>query len=634
MREFSSTYYLKPDTKIVDIYNCIRRLFELPKNPPKKYSMETSDTIIIWNCPEGNNGIVEFNYCYTSNEDKNELKIIFHKEIKDSLHALFYKEITSSSNFKYLDTILSPLKTYIPKRYIQTDFHSDKIPIQKIFRDNFQKIKINNSLDDVETYEIIENTVNRFLEIIVDPEHYSSEIACEIVKDEFGNEKPVIKKVKSGVAIAIDKAKKTISKHKIRIEFVPDTEGNYILSQKEMDQLLSELWYINADFFRSEGVLAILNLETFTNNIPKWRFDEKKTQSNEIAKKNYLEFRENRIAQKKEYVNTVLLLEAPAIKISTEESYYEIKKIEKIMDTFSEIKKEVHEYSYDEIKNRIIDYISDINSENENKTLSDLLNNKDDEDKIIEAKVALYLKEHGLEAEHFMELSKENNELNRILSHLKLQIEQKENIIKKLNLELASKQAEKNPIQNTDNSNLKQEIEELKTENGELKQIISNKESTIQLLKSSEDNKNNNDSYSLIIPCPEKELFRDEITDYLYNTLYNTIASDKEKLPHNKQTEVTRKRDIVEALLNNKNFDFSNSKTKNKLDRIESILKSSTKHNLEELQHEGFMEVDNTKNHPKVYFYDKRYQMTFASTPSDERGCLNKMQEIKERFFL
>lgn len=632
MREFLNTYYLKPDTNIIDIYNCIRKLFELPEKLPKKISMETSDSILIWNYPEENNGIVEFNYCYTSNEEKNELQIFFFKEIKNSLHTLFYKEKTSSSNLKYLDTFLSLLKNYIPKKYIQTDFYSDKLPIQKAFHNYFQQIKVNNSLDDKIIYLEVDKVINKFLEIIVYPEYYSSELACLSVKDEFGNEKPVIKKVKSDVALAIEKAKKTMSQHKMTIEFIPDTEGNYILTQKEMEQLLSDLWYINADFYRSEGVLSILNLETLTANIPKWRFDEKKTQSDEIAKKKFLEFRENVIIQKKKYVNTELLLEAPLIKVSTETSSYEINKI---METFSsEIKKEIHDYSYEEIKNKIIDYISEINSENEKKTLSDLKNNLDVENKIIESKAALYLKEHGLEAEHFMNLSKENDDLRGIKNYLERQLEQKDNTIKKLKVELSSKQTENNSIQNLDNSNLKVKIEELKTENKELKQIISNKESTIQLLKSTEGNIINNNSYSLIIPCPEKELFNNEITDYLYNALYNTIADDKEKLPHNKQTEVTRKRDIVEALLNNKNFDFSNSKTKNKLDRIESVLKSAYKPDLEELQHEGFEKVENTKNHPKVYFYNKRYQMTFAATPSDERGCLNKMQEIKERLFL
>ena len=43
-------------------------------------------------------------------------------------------------------------------------------------------------------------------------------------------------------------------------------------------------------------------------------------------------------------------------------------------------------------------------------------NNIDAENRIIESKVALYLKDHGLEAEHFMELSKENNEWDSNLS--------------------------------------------------------------------------------------------------------------------------------------------------------------------------------------------------------------------------
>ncbi len=91
----------------------------------------------------------------------------------------------------------------------------------------------------------------------------------------------------------------------------------------------------------------------------------------------------------------------------------------------------------------------------------------------------------------------------------------------------------------------------------------------------------------------------------------------------------------MKALLEERKHCVSESETKNKIDRIEKILKSNDRPSLEELKHEGFIKIDKTKTHPKTYFYDERYQVSFSSTPSDnKRGDLNKMAEIKRRCFL
>lgn len=152
--------------------------------------------------------------------------------------------------------------------------------------------------------------------------------------------------------------------------------------------------------------------------------------------------------------------------------------------------------------------------------------------------------------------------------------------------------------------------------------------------KKKENGETNIQGYSLQIPCSLKELFNDEIKDYLYNCLYSRIMDDEKKIPQNEENEVSRKKDVIKNLVEEKNYVNSSSEANQKLRRIESILKSTNRPALDDLEKEGFRKIENTKNHPKVFFYDEHYQITFSLSPSDERVPLNKMNEIKRRFFL
>ena len=157
--------------------------------------------------------------------------------------------------------------------------------------------------------------------------------------------------------------------------------------------------------------------------------------------------------------------------------------------------------------------------------------------------------------------------------------------------------------------------------------------SRIRLLEN-KDNHATNEVFAINIPCSQKELFRNEITDFLYEILYREIQKEKNHLPQNTEVEVSRKRDVLETLLTEKRYDSKKSETYQKLDRIEKIFKFRNRPELEALEQEGFAKIENAQNHPKVYFYKRRYQVTFSLSPSDENAYLNKMKELKGRCFL
>jgi len=304
------------------------------------------------------------------------------------------------------------------------------------------------------------------------------------------------------------------------------------------------------------------------------------------------------------------------------------------------------------LRNQIINSI-DYRNELERKTsesMSELSENDMKNDMVLNETISFHLKELGLDENNLQNMVEELNQRKENIEFL----EKENNSLKSENHDL------KNEIYKLQSANISsQKIIENKESSDELiamKQKLSvmsqkneEKEKEIKSLKVKCDNlknrntylekKNNSinakdDSYILEIPCKEKELFSNEIEDFLYNCLYSKLEEEKKNLPQNKETEVTRKRDVIESLINNKEFIFEKSETKQKIARIESILKASNRPNLDELVHEGFVKIENTKNHPKVYFYNERYQLTFSLSPSDEKVSMNKMKEIQGRCLL
>lgn len=190
-----------------------------------------------------------------------------------------------------------------------------------------------------------------------------------------------------------------------------------------------------------------------------------------------------------------------------------------------------------------------------------------------------------------------------------------------------------------ENDSLRRQIEDLKREKEELKEQLAQEKSKSNDLQEQLDKKEStlttsqndarNGIITLKIPCSEQNLFPDEIEDFLYLLLYSALEQQKRKLPDDKKDEVTRKRDVLKVLIQEKLFNWNKSKTNIKLEQIKNTI-------LEEAllkKHEGF-NLTTEKNHFKYTFYG-RYKISFSKTTSDKiRVREKRINEIKARFFL
>ena len=116
--------------------------------------------------------------------------------------------------------------------------------------------------------------------------------------------------------------------------------------------------------------------------------------------------------------------------------------------------------------------------------------------------------------------------------------------------------------------------------------------------------------------------------------MYSAFEYEQQNLPHNKVDEKCRKADVVADILAHRKFRWENTWTFRQIADIETVLRSSRRPSLQGLAKYGFISKQDCKKHPKCYFYEERYQLTFSLTPSDSNVANNKMKEIKARCFL
>lgn len=183
-----------------------------------------------------------------------------------------------------------------------------------------------------------------------------------------------------------------------------------------------------------------------------------------------------------------------------------------------------------------------------------------------------------------------------------------------------------------DDKNCKK-MQTLKSENEELKRHIEELKNADEKMRSESMAGNkikSSGTVTLRLPCAEKNLFENEIEDYLYDILYLGLEEEQANFPANKCDEHFRKLDIIEALLKNRTFDWEKSETFRRLHSINTVLDDA---NLEKLQNYGFTKRKN-KNYPKYCFFKERYQLTFSSTPRDSNASKQQMREIRKRCFL
>lgn len=223
------------------------------------------------------------------------------------------------------------------------------------------------------------------------------------------------------------------------------------------------------------------------------------------------------------------------------------------------------------------------------------------------------------EQETVEKLTQKNEELSHYIREL-------ENRVTDLERQNAHSKAE--------SERLKEEHDKLEDENKRLQQKINVLQENLNTKRASFTQRQNEERHGIVwleIPCAEDNLFPDEIEDFLYALLYSAIEQENKRLPEDTKNEVTRRRNVVEAILSGKGVDWDKSETCQRLTVMEKGFKDGS--SPESL---GFTKVSEN-NHEKYYFKQERYQVTFALTPSDNRmgrGVQNQMKEIKKRLFL
>ena len=588
MGSWSNVYYLKSDTSASNIWDCIVNLLpsqNLPKEVPIHFSMENDNEVLFWDCPKNKNEFVEFCFTRTNGNKVNTIRIVFDKnvqELKNGLvHAMFYKEFAENTSLKFFIDFFPLIKKFVPKSYISKKVIEDKAIVQRLM---FKQ----NHLSRQDLILSMDESIKQLL----DPAFSET------------------------------------------IEFHADEKGDFFFSINLIEKLVDDLWFLNANFVKRYGIISAINRENFLKHNSQLRKEEKISKKDSILKERFDQKMKCILDDKRKRACELFDTETKII-VKSGKQKTEIVPTE----NFSQESVE----SYNELMNQImcsIDYrlLSDNKIQ---KNMKELLEKDAIDERVFKEKVSFHLKEMGLDENNLEKILKEREKLSVDNDFLKKQLDSASKEIEQLKKTPCENSIKNEGLDFLDiSSSIEKDKEDLIHKNRELeaenKSLMNEKSDLISRIKVLE-NKNHNvisGIYTIDIPCSLKELFPNEITDYLYEILYREIQNEEKRLPQNKETEVSRKRDVLESLLKERCYDSKNSETYQKLDRIEKILKFRNRPELEELMHEGFVKIENTKNHPKVYFYERRYQLTFSLSPSDEKVYLNKMKELKGRCFL
>ena len=149
MSAYGNMYFLKAYVKAENIWDCIRGTFPdygLTEAMPKHFSIERDNSILLWDCPNGNKGFAEFRFYADTEDGKRGLTIVFDKEVKPKkwkdgkkkVHALLFKETADAPNLQFCHTFFAEIKKkkLVPNVYFQRGVVDDT---QDVYRQVIEK---------------------------------------------------------------------------------------------------------------------------------------------------------------------------------------------------------------------------------------------------------------------------------------------------------------------------------------------------------------------------------------------------------------------------------------------------------------------------------------------------------------
>lgn len=415
------------------------------------------------------------------------------------------------------------------------------------------------------------------------------------------------------------------------IEFKSDKEKKFFFDKSYINSLVKDLWFMGVDFQESsyddyirkykqnmapELRMTKGNHFTSSNSKAFFQFMEKK-RIEDYAKKSFDE-ESQIIIQEREHDKTVIIGKDDGIN-----SYEELKA--KVIFSVEKIKDEIRaEYGEKFLMTwtGLLNYQQEENEE-ENSDSKVMLEIQKDMNAKLKEEIQKLTELYNNSQAQLESLKEENPKLSE---DLYAERSERMNLTKKME-SLSSNESEK---QMFDYISLEEKY------NKAMKTVehLQNSLSEMQSKKLDEQNNGNAGYIDLKVPCTLKNLFSDEIQDYLYKVLYEACELKHKLLPENEKVEVTRHRDVLEDILKNKIFNDVKCNTKGLINRVFNAVKDIKKIDIASLKAEGFV-FERNNNHYVSYFRDERYEVVFPSTGQDSKhGSENLFKDISNRIFM
>ena len=587
MSAWGNMYFLKADVKAENIWDCIRGTFPdygLTEAMPKHFSIERDNSILLWDCPNGNKSFAEFRVYADTEDGKRGLTIVFDKEVKPkkwtdgrkNVHALLFKETADAPNLQFCHTFFAEIKKkkLVPNVYFQSR-------IIRTCEWTQQRYQTNPDFPVVANY-YADKDGNFFFPIEKFKEDLWFITAAEFrIFPEF-----------------VPSIKKQLKNSSNSQNLLPDAflEQFEQMARDTLSQIVKTYSRLEIDTEDTENSIRIAEILPEAD-IPYDSEEQYKELKNQIISS--VDYELNLAPNIQNYMPGFLdkmreedLLIRQKAKLLLKELGLDENQIEAAFNRLDELEKENAEIT--QIINEQAKRINEL--ETENSKLRDTT-----------AAVEADISSSPLVSSPPSRVEADAQEIRAAIDKLEHELQELQNTKKLLEGELSSL--------NTKRANLQNQYDEWEA----------------MLIR--KQNEKSNGCIYLEIPCTEENLFLNEIQDYLYSLLYEMLEKEKANLPGNKQDEANRKRDVVANLLEKRKFYWEKSVTGEKLREIENMLRSTQTLPLSKLSHEGFKEVRNG-THLVYSFYKEKYKYSTSWTPSDRKAAEKVLRDIKNIMFL
>lgn len=267
-----------------------------------------------------------------------------------------------------------------------------------------------------------------------------------------------------------------------------------------------------------------------------------------------------------------------------------------------------------QIENKIVEIVHNLfKPENFTDFLNGFNQALNEKQKKLEAPSESQSKLEQIKKDFEQQIETQKKEFEQQIEELKQRVEQqKEEQDKKLreNDELIRYYEDENAKDILEKQDLIEEVKRLSAENEAYKASFSKTSCKVN-------------GYTVSVNCSERELFPNEIQDYLNGLIYERIKTFE------KHPKTDREKHVAQVLLReNDNLEWEKTKTKARYDQIMADITEKA-HSKEYSDPEG-------GGHHVVYFRgDKRYPLTEPSTPGDKRHALKNLADCaKTHHFL